>query len=292
MPCEFLELTPADVPAAFGLSRHVGWNQSEADWLRLLELEGNNAVGVRLGGELVATSTLMRYGDELAWIGMVIVHESQRGRGLGKAVLSRALEFAQQRPVSGVGLDATEQGRPLYERAGFAEVQAIERWAGTLVLPNEHAPRQSDGDAPIYGRAGLIDPSTTAELAAFDLQATGVDRSLLLRRLLVEEGNSVWFTHDGSAVTGYAILRPGRVYWQLGPLVSAGSRETATLLNAAVGKLDGDRVLVDLLDGETADLLQRAGLQVQRRLLRMTLGGRRPDLAAARVRLAAGLELG
>ncbi|HEX7003602.1 MAG TPA: GNAT family N-acetyltransferase [Trueperaceae bacterium] len=281
---ETIVLGPSLVEEAVLLSGQVGWNQSEADWRRLLELDGARGTGIREDGELVATATVIAYGDRLAWIGMVIVREDQRGRGLGRTVLRRSLELAQEAGVAAVGLDATRFGEPLYRTAGFEAVQAVERWAGSLAAPTSGA--SSAG-------ATAITMESLAEVADFDLEATGVDRRTLLENLLREPANAGWFTRTGPGVSGYAIVRPGREQWQLGPLVASGEGQISELLMAAARRLQGEPVLMDVLDSElTTVLLGRAGLASQRRLSRMSLQGRPPTLTGAAVRLAAGLELG
>lgn len=285
---EFQRLTERDVPEAYHLSTHVGWNQTEADWLRLLAVNPGRSLGARVAGELVATTTLASYGDSLHWVGMVIVHERHRSRGLGREVLQRGLEMAADHGSGVVGLDATELGQGLYRKSGFEEICRIDRWSGILC-------RDGDGwRTPVDAAAAeAVGKGDLASISTFDLEASGVDRQPLLTRMLAEDGVAAWLTADDSRLTGYAILRPGRERWQLGPLVAATGASASSLLAAAAEHLDGQEVLVDApAPGGAGELLQVSGLTVQRRLLRMTLAGRRPALDGPWLRLASGLEWG
>src|SRR5690606_2219197 len=125
-------LTPGDVPAAARLSAGVGWNQDEADWARLLAVNPEGGFAAWLGDELVGTATLVRHGDLLAWLGMVIVREDVRGRGVAGRLVEAALAGWSPPPGGAVGLDATELGAPVYLRRGFEAVAAIDRWVGVL----------------------------------------------------------------------------------------------------------------------------------------------------------------
>src|SRR5690606_21782784 len=198
MPLSRLE--PADVAAAARLSAVVGWNQNEADWERLVTLHPEGAFAVRDEDGLVGTATLVRYGDRLAWLGMVIVAPERRGEGLGAALIDRALAAAV--PGSTVGLDATDLGAPLYLRRGFVSVGSVQRWAGVLV--------PVAADVGSDGVARQAEPADLDSLATFDIAACGVDRRPLLARLLAEPATSVWVVQRGGAPVAYAALRSGR----------------------------------------------------------------------------------
>src|SRR5262245_252556 len=92
----FGPLTRADLDVAVALSTEAGWNQTAADWGRLLDLApGGCLAGRRVDGRLVATATAVAYPPGTSWIGMVLVARAQRRRGIGTAMLGRALELAR-----------------------------------------------------------------------------------------------------------------------------------------------------------------------------------------------------
>src|SRR5262245_43463016 len=98
-------MTPADVPLGMELKRLAGWNQTEADWRRLLDLEPDGCFVAELDGTASATLATCVFGA-VAWIAMVLVHPRGRGRGLAKALLAHALNYLERRAVSSVRLDA------------------------------------------------------------------------------------------------------------------------------------------------------------------------------------------
>lgn len=103
----FTPLRHDDLDAALGLSRQAGWNQTEGDWRRLLELHPDSCFAWREDGILAGTGTLAIYGGEVAWIGMVIVGRTFRGRGIGKKMLDELVRTGKQRGCRIIGLDAT-----------------------------------------------------------------------------------------------------------------------------------------------------------------------------------------
>ena len=125
-------LAPSSLPDLLRLSTAAGWNQTEADWLRLLELEPEGCFGVEQDGRIVASATAITYGRELGWIGMVLTLPEYRGRGFATLLMERCLRWCGERGIATVRLDATEMGRPVYERFGFVAEYAVERRAGEL----------------------------------------------------------------------------------------------------------------------------------------------------------------
>src|SRR5262252_8097309 len=125
-------LNSGDVEAAVELSSLAGWNQTAEDWRMLMDLAPDGCFAVEADGQLISTTTIVCYGNRLAWIGMVLTRPEYRGRGYARQLLAHALDYADIRGVQTVKLDATEFGQPLYAKFGFFAEQTVERW----VRPN------------------------------------------------------------------------------------------------------------------------------------------------------------
>jgi GNAT superfamily N-acetyltransferase len=278
----FDTLTHADLGAALRLSTQAGWNQIAADWKRLLDLCPEGCIAGRLGGRLVATATLASYGREAHWIGMVLVDEEHRGRGYGKALLAHVIRNGLDRGTEAIGLDATDLGRPVYLKQGLVDVAPIDRWGG---IARPIAPVSS---------IDLLDRVPFDSIASFDREAVGLDRSALLRHLAGEEGAIGWVVRDAAAgVRGYAFLRPGRQCAHLGPVVAKDPEGFAGLVSAAALHRPGTSVLTDVLrTPSSTDLLERSGLEVRRRLMRMTYRHPQTLLMGEGVRAATAFEWG
>src|SRR5579872_6878429 len=121
-------LTSTDIPAGMRLKEAAGWNQTESDWRTMLTLAPQSCFGIDCDGELRATTTAICYGRELAWVGMVLTDPEYRGRGMARRLMEHTLDHLRRDGVHWIKLDATAMGRPVYERFGFREEAAIERW--------------------------------------------------------------------------------------------------------------------------------------------------------------------
>lgn len=131
-PGRLRTLAEADLPDLLALSTASGWNQTEADWRRLLQLEPEGCFGIEEDGKVRASATVITYGRDLAWIGMVLTLPEYRGRGYASQLMRRCLDYCEQCGIRTVRLDATEMGRPVYAKLGFVDEYEVQRRAGEL----------------------------------------------------------------------------------------------------------------------------------------------------------------
>lgn len=270
-----------DIDEVFRLSTQVEWNQTESDWLRLLELNPKTCFLYRFEGKTVGTSTLATYGLQLAWIGMIIVDSDFRGKGIGKYILETTIREARHKGYEIIGLDATDQGRRLYRNYGFHDVQPIDRWVGKLAVSGQDS------------RGHPLDDHHLQEVISLDRQWSGCDRSKLLRHLFQEESIQGLGVTRNNNLCGFTFLRPGLNFRHIGPLLSETQDDFTALLNAAAVSLQGESVLVDALRrNETSKLLEQHNLNVQRQLMRMTFKKPQAVLSDPRLRVAVSFEWG
>ena len=74
-------------------------------------LEPSGCFAARVGGRLIGTVTTTTYGRSVAWIGMMVVDPDFRRKGIGTALMRRAIDHVQGRGVRVLKLDATPAGR-------------------------------------------------------------------------------------------------------------------------------------------------------------------------------------
>ena len=110
------------------LSTAANWNQMPEDWCRIMQLSSEGCRCIEDAGKIVATATLLPYGTRLAWIGMVLTRPEYRRQGLARRLMEDAIVAAERRGIQALKLDATDEGRPLYENLGFVVEKTVERW--------------------------------------------------------------------------------------------------------------------------------------------------------------------
>jgi hypothetical protein len=204
----------------------------------------------------------------VAWIAMMLVEQQLRGQGIGRSLMTRALEHLDQRGVASARLDATPLGQPLYETLGFLPQFRLSRYAGTL--PMSSSPPRKD-------RKELFAPATPLTeldgIADFDCGATNTDRRTLLARLIEEDPQALRVVRREDALRGYILSRPGANARQIGPCI-ADERAGPLLIEDAFSRYGGQTVFIDVpQEHEVSSLLAAEhGLAIQRELTRMCRG--------------------
>jgi GNAT superfamily N-acetyltransferase len=275
-------LDEGDIAGAMRLKELARWNQTESDWRRLINLGPRGCFCASLDGSLVGTTTTTTYGGELAWVGMVLVDPEYRRRGVATRLMETALAYLTDR-VATVKLDATPDGRPVYERFGFRVESVVERWSGT-----------ARDDTPSAAGGERFEPAMRGELLALDRKAFGADRSELIESLLADACVQPAVASTDGRFGGYALARRGSSAAYIGPLVAVDAKQAAPLLDRLLSQLAGQQIYVDLNTSFDcgAEVLAARGFVKQRELLRMSYGPTRRAAAADAVFAIAGPELG
>jgi GNAT superfamily N-acetyltransferase len=243
-------LKSTDLPDLTALSTGAGWNQTADDWRMLLGLAPDTCWGVECEGRLAATTTLLCYGTRLAWIGMVLTSPEFQRRGFARALMTHALEIAGELKIETVKLDATDQGRPIYESLGFVAECAIERW----LRGGSHA---EDNTARQCALQRVLD----IDKGAFPVERGGVLKEMFGRTKGFARGNS------------YLLCRLGRRASYIGPFICGDPTGADELVSLALSS-GGNSFIWDLFPHNQAalELARRHGFTRERALTRMSWG--------------------
>jgi GNAT superfamily N-acetyltransferase len=275
-------MDPADIPAGLRLSRQANWNQTAEDWQRLLAWEPAGCFVLDIAGQVAGTVTTTGYGTDLAWIGMLLVDAACRQRGFGRQLLLHAMAHPKARGIATLMLDATPLGRPLYEHLGFQEQFALDRWQG--IAPANVAPM-----AVVPLPPGMPSPA----IVALDRRAFGVERRRLLADLQAAPAVRTFQSGADDETSGFGYLRPGDQRWHIGPLVARDSASATSLLQAALGAVEGQMVEVDVPRFPGAQqVMRRAGLAPVRPFIRMARGEPAPTADPTLIYATAAPEIG
>jgi ribosomal protein S18 acetylase RimI-like enzyme len=227
----FREMVADDIPAGLALCRASGWNQVERDWRRFLETQPGGAIVAERDSRIIGTVATIRYGRRFAWVAMVLVDPAERGRGVGRALLTRGLSLIDD--VETPRLDATPAGEPLYKTLGFVEESRLSR----LQLE----PGQARPLPPFPASSSqetTVRPLVAADwdsIAAFDAAVFGADRRALLQWLWEGAPEYAWVATDRQdAITGYIFGRHGHLFEHLGPIIAHDAATAARLVAACL----------------------------------------------------------
>ena len=178
---EIRPLTADDVGAAAALARAQGWRDRRAFYDVVLRTPTSQPLVGTIDGRVVATG-VGTASLPVGWIGAIIVEEGLRRRGLGRAMTDAICDRLRAAGCETLSLEASDAGRPLYERMGFRLATFYHQ------LQADHL-----DEAPVPPPGARVRMLTQLDLPAvfeLDRQATGEDRSAPLT-VLAEGGGWV-----------------------------------------------------------------------------------------------------
>ncbi|HEX3989279.1 MAG TPA: GNAT family N-acetyltransferase [Verrucomicrobiae bacterium] len=254
-----------DLPFADSLRAVAGWNQTLDDWRRFLAMQPKGCFLAELDGAQAGTATTVVYGSGLAWVGMLLVHPDFRRRGVGRALLLRCIEHLQDLKVKCIKLDATPEGRLVYEKLGFKEGWSLRRWEASL-----SAGVSESGNCSLRA----WDEADLSQLNSLDAQAFGTSRSGLISALARQSRCALTCERAGEGAIGYGFLREGSRASYLGPVIATLPRDGISIVEAILARAGGTRVFWDIpdLNAAAVDWAASHDFTVQRSLTRMWLG--------------------
>lgn len=259
-------MTLDDVPLGMRLKDLAGWNQTEADWRRLLALEPDGCFVAECDGRPAGTTCVSVFAP-IGWVSMVLVDPPMRGRGIATRLMEHALAYLDGCGVGAVRLDATPLGRAVYEKLGFVAEYEVARWEGLAA------------GGPVGPGIASAGPADVAAVAAMDEAATGADRRPLLHRLRQEQPETMKVLMRGQRIAGYSWVRPGSRAIEIGPVVALDSASGEVLADAALSDCSGRRVFMDVPVPNLPAMrwAEARGLRIQRPFTRMRRGRPVPD---------------
>lgn len=252
---------------------------SQIQWFAAIQPDG--LVVAETDGIIVGTGCAIAYPDAgFGWVGVIATEPGYERRGIGRLVTEHVAEILRRHGCAAV-LDASLSGGPLYESMGFVDHGL------TRVLSIDVA---SDPAAGAAAPVRSITSADLADVAAFDREVFGADRSRLLEILVRTFPGRTGLVRDaGGVVVGYVIAQHGVI----GPLAAADGDVLAELV-AFARTLPWEQPPQICVPPESAHLatLVRLGWRTTRELRHMRRGiavlPGRTDRSAGRVSLGIG----
>lgn len=276
-------MTVDDIPGGLRLCRLSGWNQLDADWRFFLRFNSKRCRVAERCGEVVGTVGGIQYADRFSWLSMLLVHPRERGHGLGTRLLQEGMTAL--RNVTCCRLDATPAGRQIYRAQSFKEEYSMSRMAG--VIDPSRWESSSACSRPMR-------KSDLGEIASWDLEVFGADRSGLLADLFSRAPEYARVFEGENRIRGYMLGRHGFLYDHLGPIVAEDQAHAEQMIADCVRAHQGKRFVIDInpFAPRWMEWLRAHGFNEERVLFRMYHGEHRyPGLPGHQFAIA-GPEFG
>ena len=274
----------SDMDGLMKLKNAEGWNQLEKDWALLIHYkEAVNLVAL-MENRIVGSVTALNYANSVAWIGMMLVEKEYRGQGIGKGLMCAVLDKLGN--CASIKLDATPAGRPLYRKLGFKDEYTLYRMINPLLSKIPMGENRIEPE--------MMRPDDIPDVATFDKEVFGADRTELITRLYEAYPALAWLIRENQQVAGFCLGRPGKNFTQLGPVHAASDVLAESLIRSAINQIPDQSVVVDI-PADQCQLrhwLEIQGFKTQRPFERMYLKHNPHPGKIESVYLIAGPELG
>jgi len=273
---------PTDIPAGVALCRASRWNQTAAEWTLFLQIAAGSTVVAERAGTVVGTALRVPYPPSVQWVAMVLVDPTERGRGIGRALLGHVIASVPAGDVA--RLDATPAGRALYLTLGFEDEFGLARYRAA-------APAGIAGPAA----ARPLGADDWDEICALDRRTFGADRARVLEWCWRQAPDFAWVSREAEGrIDGFALGRHGHDTDHIGPVIASSDAAARGLVHACLSRVRCPVVSVDVPDAQRAlaSWLVDVGFDVERPFTRMRRGELQDAGLPHHVFAIAGPELG
>lgn len=219
-------MTRDEVDLAVDWAAAEGWNPGLHDAASFHAADPEGFLVGLLGGEPIASISVVRYEGGFSFLGFYIVKPDHRGSGYGLRLWNEGMKRLDGWDI---GLDGVVAQQPNYARWGF-------KWADRNVRYEGRAEAAAENPPP---GLRIVDLSELPfdQINAYDAALMPAPRTTFLRSWLSRPGIVTIGAVEGGRLAGYAVLRPCRVGHKFGPLFADSPAAAEALFQAASARV-------------------------------------------------------
>ncbi len=253
------KMTDSDTSFAAALAQREGWGHRDFDYRRLLSFEPDGCFIAWDNDNPVGMITSISFGH-YAFLASLIVDKPVRGRGIGQALMRRAIEYLQSRKIISIELDGVIDAVPLYRKLGFKDKYLSFRFIRKPVGNTNFESNRSQG--------------AIGDIVEFDKKMIGLDRSRIVRQFC-DEFKEGLFTVGDFNLEAYAVVRPReKEPYYIGPFVAINIESFEKLLGSVINAHNGISLKTGVpeTNRNAVEALLSCGFEYIQPSLRMYLG--------------------
>ena len=212
-----------DFAQCVALTDLMNWGLVDEDFNFMVNLEAEGCFVAARENDILGLVTSVSFG-KLGWIGNVIVSPKERKKGVGVALVSKAIEYLKNRGVETIGLYAYKNVVPFYKNLGFSPSSEYS-W---MICEN------SCWSGPEYSPLRKTDFPAIVE---FDEACFGGTRMRLLKAIYESPYGLCCNLLEGTSSKAYLMAVKSDVSAEIGPwLCRKGYEEEAFQLLKSMGR--------------------------------------------------------
>jgi GNAT superfamily N-acetyltransferase len=263
--------TSKDVRAVLRLIEEAGWAYTRSEIHRLIAVQPKGLLVLRSAGlrhGMVGCVYASAWG-KVGFIGLMLVRENLRGKGLGSEMMMAAMALLRDEGVTAFALDAVPNAIGFYHKLGFTSSWESQR----LSIDT------SKGEIPEAAvEVRHADGADLRRAIELDRAFSGMDRSQVLARLHSDKDSSMLVVPGEKEVLAYGVLRRSKGCLRLGPVVAVPRVEDAVAVRSILSVAMAEtypRILtinVPAYNREATEMLVSIGATQYAPCLRMYMG--------------------
>ena len=229
-----------------------GWNPGLHGAGIFWATDPDGFIAAELEGILVGGGSIVSYGGNYGFMGFFIVHPHYRGYGLGNHLWHARLRLliARLHEPAVIGMDGVFDMQNYYAKGGFRFAGRDLRFEGVAVsaaLPENIVPLTEIPFKTVvhYDRAHFPAP-----------------RSAFLKHWIEPRGGFSRAAMKNGQLAGFAVIRPCRVGFKIGPLFADDASLARDLFTALCSEVPGEPVFLDVPENnpEALTLVRERGM--------------------------------
>lgn len=280
-PFEVLTMSAADLARALDWAAAEGWNPGLDDARAFQIADPPGFLVGQLDGKPVGCVSVVRYGDDLGFLGFYITTPEARGQGYGIQMWNAGMARLGRRNV---GLDGVPAQQDNYRKSGFRLAWRNIRYQGVAAARGLPPPGIALEDAKTL---------PFERIAAYDRRFFPAPRDAFLANWIGAPGHvALAAIHDG-ALAGLGVIRPCREGFKIGPLYAADAAIAGALVGGLCERAGPGAVALDVPESNAwaVHLAESLGMVPAFETARMYTGAN-PDIDAAGLFGVTTFELG
>ncbi len=219
-----------------------GWNPGLSDADIFWATDPESFIAAELAGQPIGGGSIVNYAGKYGFMGFFIVHPAHRSRGLGKQLWDERLRRLINRldkPVM-IGMDGVFDMQAFYAKGGFEFAARDLRFEGRGKL------------LPIA--QGIVELSDVpfASIYSYDQAHFPAPRPVFLKQWINQTGVFAKAALRNNELIGYAMMRPCRIGYKIGPLFAKNAVVANDLFCALSAQIPGETIFLDVPENNPA----------------------------------------
>lgn len=214
-----------------------GWNPGNFDSRSYFALDQRGHFLLHLNQIPIGAISVVRYDNNLSFIGLFIVRPEYRSKGYGKLLWDHAMRQIEE--VTKTGLYAVPKEIPRYQKSGFRDRYNNLRY---YKVTSQNIENNSHLSVRIKSSASFFE-----SLCDYDQLHFGHSRKKFFECLFKMPQTWAFVSLDSNKrVNGYGIIRPCKTGFRIGPLYSDNIDSAKDIFRMLLTNIPGQNFIVDI----------------------------------------------